>query len=81
MTVVSFKECLPPGEPNKELIETLEKFLKEARAGDLRGCAFAYHYVDGTKGTGWDGADGSREPLATTIMMLNARYAQALLEG
>lgn len=81
MTVVAFKNSIPPGEANPEMVEALEDLLSRAKSGELRG--FAYATVSGGDfhGSGWEGSDGSRHPLSSAIMMLQFRYAEALLGG
>lgn len=78
--VVAFKDSIPPNDPNPDLVETLEGLLARAKSGDLRGFAYATFSVGGGTGTGWDGSDGARHPIAAAIMMLHHRYAAALME-
>jgi hypothetical protein len=80
MNVVAFGNSIPPGDVNEDLVETLQGLLDRAKSGDLRALAYATVSLQGFKGTGWDGSDGTRDPLASAIMMLHGRYAQALLE-
>lgn len=76
--VVAFKNSVPPGEPHPDLVETLEGLLARAKGGDLRGLAYCTVALDGAIGTGWDGADGTRHPLSSAILILQHRYAEAL---
>lgn len=80
MSVVPFKDSIPPGEPNLDMVEELERLLSEARSGELRGIAYATFKMGGSTGTGWSGSDGSRLPLGAAIMMLHSRYGEALRE-
>lgn len=80
MSVIAIKGATPPGEMNEDLVDLLEELLTDAKSGHLRGLAYASTNVDGTNGTGWIGSDGARDPLATSIMILNHRYAEALQE-
>lgn len=81
MTVVAFKDCIPPTEPNRSLVAELERLLDEAKSGDLRAMAYCTIRLYGSKGTGWDGADGTRDQLAACIAMLQHRYTAALLRS
>lgn len=78
--VISLAPGNIPGEPASEIISTLEDLLERARQGHLTGLAYATVAIDGSQGTGWDGVAGTRHPLGTAIMMLNHRYAAALLD-
>ena len=78
--VIAFRDTVLVGEPNPEIVETLERLLDEARSGELRGIAYAACKVGDVTATGWDGSDGSRHPLSTAIAVLNSRYARALYE-
>src|SRR5687767_11212926 len=67
-----------PGEPVLEVVAALTRLLADAKAGTLRG--FAYATVSGaspqeppTTGAGWAG-DACRHPLSSAIMMLQWRY-------
>lgn len=78
--VIAFKYNTIPGEPNKDIIEDLERLLAEAKAGQLE--AIAYCTVrQGALGTGWVGGSGTRSAVSSAILMLSHRYAAALLEG
>lgn len=70
-----------PGQPSKNIIETLESLLDEARSGSLIGIAYATVRENGAQGTGWEGESGSRHTLGTAMMMLQHRYTEALLRG
>jgi hypothetical protein len=69
------------GEPNGDLVQTLEGLLEDARSGKLR--ALAYCTVRNTDliGTGWDGSSGTRYPLGSAILILQSRYANGLQGG
>ena len=69
-----------PGEPSAIVIETLERLLADARRGEVIGFAYAIVRPNGEQATGWDGEGGSRHTVASAIMMLNHRYATALLK-
>lgn len=79
-TVVAFRDTVLVGEPNPEIVETLERLLEEAMSGELRGIAYAACKVGDVTATGWNGSDGSRHPLSTAIAVLNSRYSRALYE-
>lgn len=68
-----------PNQPSEDIIAELERLLEIAKAGDLIGLAYVTVLQDGSQGTGWSGEAGSRHPMGTAIMMLNHRYAAALL--
>ncbi len=70
-----------PAEPSAAIIETLEGLLERARSGNLIGLAYVTVSESGEQGTGWDGEAGSRHPLSSAILMLQHRYAAALLVG
>jgi len=78
--VVAFKDSIPPGEANPDLVATLESLLARAKSGELRGLAYATFATGNVTGTGWEGSDGSRHPISSAIMMLHHRYAAALME-
>lgn len=79
--VVAFDaRVIPPGEADPYLVEILEKMLARAKSGDLRALGYACCYLDGSHGVGWAGADGTRHPLASGIMMLHGNYARSLVE-
>jgi hypothetical protein len=79
--VISLRGEALPGEPDSGIVEELERLLVDAKAGKLRGIAYATCLDTGGQGTGWSGVAGSRHPLGTAIMMLHHRYARGLLEG
>ena len=78
--VVAFKNTVIIGDPNPDLVETLERLLDSAKSGELRGIAYAGCKVGDATVTGWDGSDGTRHPLSTAIAILQSRYARALYE-
>lgn len=79
--VVAFHGGVVAGEPSPDIIQTLEMLLDRAKRGELSAIAYATVSPSGTKGTGWDGIQGTRDPLSSVIMMLQHRYAAALLMG
>lgn len=81
MTVVAFKNSIPPGEANPDMVAVIEDLLDRAKSGELRGLAYATFASGDITGTGWEGSDGSRHPLSSAIAMLQHRYTQALLGG
>ena len=81
MTVVAFKNSIPPGEANPDMVAVVEDLLDRAKSGELRGLAYATFASGDITGTGWEGSDGSRHPLSSAIAMLQHRYTQALLGG
>lgn len=70
----------PPaiGDPNLDLIVELESLLGRARAGEIQAVAWAYSTQDGTVGTGWRGAKGTRHFISTALLILQHRYSEAL---
>ena len=70
-----------PGQPCEAIVETLERMLAEAKRGDITAIAYATVRGNGVIGTGWDGEDGARYPVASAVMMLHHRYAEAMLSG
>lgn len=80
MTVIAFKDTIPAGEPNPDIVETLEQLLADAKSGDLRAIAYATCRIGNVTGTGWEGSDGTRNPIAAAIMILGHRYAEALMD-
>jgi hypothetical protein len=81
MSVVPFGDSILPGEANPALVAELERLLSEARSGDLRAIAYGSVRAGNVLGTGWVGSDGTRNPVATVILMLHSRYASALLSN
>lgn len=81
MSVVAFKNSIPPGQPNPDMVAEVERLLERAKSGELRGLAYATFATGDITGTGWVGSDGSRHPLSSAIAMLSHRYAAALLGG
>jgi len=81
VTVVAFKNSIPPGQPNPDMVETIERLLEDAKSGELRGFAYAAFKNGCLTVTGWEGSDGSRHPLSSAIAMLQHRYTAALLGG
>jgi len=79
--VFAFKDCIPPGEPDPDLVELLSYLLGRAKSGDLRGIGYGTVAADGALGTGWCGADGTRDKLSSAFLMLHSRYAEALREA
>jgi len=79
--VVKFGKTVLPGEANEELIATIETLLSDAKDGSLRGLAYATVRENNVIGSGWDGSDGTRYPLAAAISILSSRYATALQDG
>lgn len=79
--IVAFKDSIPPGEVNEDMVATLESLLARAKSGDLRGFAYATFSIGDITGTGWEGSDGSRHPLSSAISILQQRYTRALMEG
>lgn len=78
--VFSIGGATPPGQPVEDIVELLERLLEEAKAGDIRGIAYAISLNNGCKATGWEEADGSRDPLCTAIGILQHRYLAGLLD-
>lgn len=66
-------------EPVPGIVEALEELLVSAKRGDLQGFAFV---AAGERQivTDWTGAPGTRNSIATGIMLLGHRYAQAVLD-
>ena len=78
--VARFGNVILPDEPVAALVETLEHLLAEARKGDIRAFAFATVRRD-SKGTGWDGAEGTSDAVGAAVAMLFHRYTSAILDG
>lgn len=78
--VIAFRDSIPPGEANPDMVAAIESLLARAKSGELRGFAYATFAVGNITGTGWEGSDGARHPIASAIMMLHHRYAAALME-
>jgi len=74
--VFAFKDCIPPGVPDPDLVGVLSDLLGRAQSGDLRAVVYGAVSSDGALLTNWCGADGTRDKLASTILILNARYAE-----
>lgn len=79
--VVRFGKTVLPGEANDDLVATLEWLLADAKSGCLRGLAYATVRENNVIGSGWDGSDGTRYPLAAAISILSVRYPTALQDG
>lgn len=78
--VVALRGEVLPTEPVPDVVETLERLLAEAKAGHIRGIAYAVATTlagEGT-GTGWDMAGGQKHVMAAAVMMLHHRFAEAL---
>lgn len=69
-----------PGEPDPDVIAILERLLEQARAGNMRAIGYAAVYGQ-SMATGWAGGAGTRDTLASSIMILGHRYAAALLDN
>lgn len=67
-------------EVDEDLVQRLEHALVLAKAGELTCHASAYVMRDGSKTTGWNGLEGTRDTLTSAIAMLYHRYVDALLE-
>jgi hypothetical protein len=80
LTVVPFKDSIPPGEPNADLVEALEVLLRDAQSGVLRALAYAVVREGNVIATGWDGSDGTRNSVGMAVMLLHHRYAGAVFE-
>lgn len=74
------KGALPPGEPDQEIIEILERYLSEARRGEITAVAIAVARPNEYTATQWCGASGTKFQLGHAISLLNHRYYQAILE-
>ncbi len=68
------------GQPHQDLVEDLERLLDDAKSGHLRGLAYATVMVDNSKGTGWVGADGTRDGIGLAVGLLQYRYMQSIYE-
>jgi hypothetical protein len=78
--VVELKPGCIPDAPFEDLVEELRKLLADAESGDLRGIVYAAVRSDGIKRTGWAAAAGTRDALATALMVLQHRYVIDLQE-
>jgi hypothetical protein len=79
--IVKFGKTVLPGEANEELVATIEQLLSDAKSGSLRALAYVTVRENNVIGSGWDGSDGTRYPLAAAISILSVRYAMALQDG
>ena len=77
--VARFKDATLPDEPVAAIIETLEDLLEDARGGGLRAFAFAT-VRSNSKGTGWDGAEGTSDAVGSAVAMLFHRYTASTLD-
>ena len=68
-----------PGEPDTDLIETLERLLEDAKSGNIRALAYATVCESEVLGSGWTGVAGTRYHLGSSVLMLQSRYASSLL--
>ena len=81
MAVISFKGGTPiaPDAPSQDVIEVLETLLERAKAGRIRGIAYAYAETDNV-GNGWAGAPGAYHPMSTAIFGLQTRWGLLTIE-
>lgn len=69
------------GEPDEELIRSLEELLAAAKTGDIRALAYAVVLTNDVRGTGWDGVAGTATTLHSAIAMLMHRFTDQQLNG
>ena len=65
------------GDPDVDLIMTLEKLLKEAKTGELQGIAYAAMYTVNEFKVDWEGRSTAL-PLLGAITMLSYSFSNAL---
>lgn len=86
--VVGLRGETPTGQPVADVVQLLEELLERARAGELRGIAYATVERDGAVCHGWTraGRDGGGargvapelHGLASGILVLALRYARVM---
>jgi len=64
------------GDPNPELVETLERMLVEAKSGLLVGMAYVVSTSDLRSKTGWINTSTTSDSLGSGILTLAFRYGQ-----
>ena len=72
----SFKNTIPMGEPNDELIGGLEKLLAEAKTGELRAVAMTGVRVGSRPFTVWFNDVSDWDKLCTGVLTLHYRVGK-----
>lgn len=78
--IVKLTDRLLPGEVNSDLVEALERLLEQVKAGEIIGLSWAGARADDSIMTGWDGAGGTMWKMNAAITVLQARFANMMLE-
>lgn len=73
-------DAIAPGDVNAEVVELLEKYLAQAKRGEILGISVAMNRANGHIATEWCGASGSRFPLGYAIGLLSTRYYLSQME-
>lgn len=75
--VKSFKGATPLGQPDPNVVAKLEELLDEAKSGMLRGILFGVTRGNNTLHQGWVHAEGEGHRMSTSLIRLNAMWAEA----
>lgn len=73
--------AIVPGEADKEIIEVLERYLAEAKRGEITGVALAVCRPNENIGTEWCGVCGAKFPLGYAVTLLQSRYYLSQIEA
>ena len=79
MTVIPFRDNIPPGAANPDMVKTLERLLDEAKRGEIIGFAYATALPNDSQGSGWEGTAAASHQLLTAVTMLHHRYSFCLM--
>lgn len=77
--IVSLHGDHVPGRTDDRTIEVLRTLLAKAERGEVIGIAYTVALGDRGNGTGWEGAVGTRWPLAAGISTLFHRYNHSMI--
>lgn len=69
----------PAGEPDQDIIARLEDLLARAKRGEVSAVAYATLSPGGSKATGWDGTQGTRDQLGMAITILAHRFVESTI--
>lgn len=73
-------DALAPGEVDAEIVELLERYLAQAKRGEVTGVGIVVCRPNDHIGTEWCGVSGAKFPLGYAIGLLNTRYYLAQIE-
>lgn len=79
--VKAFKNSIPPGEPNQELVGRLKELVVEAESGTLRALAFCGVRTGLPGFTEWVNDPGDWDNLCMGILTLHHRMGKSAYEG